>query len=71
VRDDDPGQLQLLEALHHGSLGGVIERTGRLVKKEERWPGDDSPGDKDPLLLAAGKTSLINAFWQRFSGQMA
>src|ERR1700761_3809430 len=37
---------------HHCAIGSV-ERGGRLVQQQDRQLGNKSPGDVDPLLLAA------------------
>ena len=37
------------------AAGPAVEGAGRLVGEEHRGPGDQRPGDRDPLLLTAGQ----------------
>jgi hypothetical protein len=47
---DDPAQQS-----QHLTPGPGVQRSGRLVGEHHFWPGDEGPGDRDPLLLAAGQ----------------
>ena len=50
VRVDD-----LAQEREHAAPGAGVERSGRLVGEHDLGPGDERPGDRDPLLLAAGE----------------
>ena len=56
VGDEDDGLVALdarsPERVEDLGAGRVVEVAGRLVGEEERRPGDERPGDRDPLLLA-------------------
>ena len=45
----------LAEQGEHLAPGAGVQRSGRLVGEHHLWPGDECPGDRDPLLLAAGQ----------------
>ena len=63
VRDHDDRLLKLaieqLEQLEDLAGGGAVEVAGRLVGHEQVGIGDDGPGDRHALLLAAGKLARI------------
>ena len=48
-----PAALQLVEEVHHLGAGVAVEVAGRLVGEDQRRLGDERPGDRDALLLAA------------------
>ena len=50
VRVDD-----LAQEREHAAPGAGVQRSGRLVGEHDLGPGDERPGDRDPLLLAAGE----------------
>jgi len=57
VRDDQggtSGQRCTQRALH-GGLGLGVQVRGGLVKDHDRWPFQQQPRQRDPLLLAARK----------------
>ena len=45
----------LAQQREHAVPGGHVQRSGRLVGEQHLRPGHERPGDRDPLLLAAGK----------------
>ena len=45
----------LAEQAEHLMSGTGVQRSGWLVGEYHLGPGDQGPGDRDPLLLAAGK----------------
>ena len=59
VRDEYIGSLavalQIEEQLADRRLHGHVERGERLIAENEFRRGEESPGDRDPLLLPAGK----------------
>ncbi len=63
VRDHDDRLLELaveqLEQVEDLAGRGAVEVAGRLVGDEEIGVGDDRPGDRDALLLAAGELAGI------------
>ena len=50
-----PDALSSVEQRQHLGGGGAVEVAGRLVGQEQRRLGDQRPGHRDPLLLAAGE----------------
>ncbi len=50
VRVDD-----LAQEREHAAPGAGVQRSGRLVGEHDLGPGDERPGDRDALLLAAGE----------------
>ena len=56
--DGSPSVIQCAEEGHDFRAGHGVQSPGRLVRKNEQRIVDESPGDRDPLLLAAGKLSL-------------
>ena len=63
MRDHDDRLLELavelLEQVEDLAGGGAVEVAGRLVGDEQVGVGDDRPGDRDALLLAAGELAGI------------
>ena len=59
VRDHHDGVAVLVDDLaqegEHPPPGASVQCSGRLVGEHHLWPGDERPGDRDPLLLAAGE----------------
>ena len=59
VGDHDDGLAELADAVaqqaEHLRAGAGVEVAGRLVGEDDLGPGDQRPGDGDPLLLAAGQ----------------
>ena len=47
--------LKVLEALGYDGLRPVVERARGLVEEQHARPGDDRPGDHQPLSLPAGE----------------
>ena len=45
--------LQRFKIAHHGRLGILVERAGRLVENQHRCPLVERTRDADPLALAA------------------
>ena len=45
----------LAQQREHLASGAGVERSGRLVGEHDLRPGDERPGDRDPLLLSAGE----------------
>jgi hypothetical protein len=43
------------QQVHDLAAAGGVEVAGGLVGEEQRGPGDQRPGDRHPLLLAAGE----------------
>jgi hypothetical protein len=58
VGDGDQGRARtlgdLVEQRHDARPGVHVERTGRLVGEDQSRPANESPRDRDPLLLTAG-----------------
>jgi signal transduction histidine kinase len=49
------GVVQFVQHFHHAGAGDRVQIAGGLVgQQQQRFPGD-GPGDRDPLLLAAGE----------------
>ena len=46
---------ELAQQREHLASGVGVQRSGRLVGEHDLGPGDERPGDRDPLLLAAGQ----------------
>ena len=61
VRVDD-----LAQECEHAPPGAGVQRSGRLVGEHHLGPGDQRPGDRDPLLLTAGELggTVAQAFVQ-------
>ena len=58
--DDRPaGGVELVEEAHDVRAGVAVEVAGRLVGQDERRLRDERPGDRDPLLLAAGQLGRL------------
>src|ERR1700744_3474322 len=57
VRDGDRGPAfgKGVERLLHGPFGLGVEGAGRLVQDQDARVPEQGPGDRDPLLLAAGE----------------
>src|SRR6266540_3824294 len=51
--------VQLLQQHEHARARGLVEVAGRLVGEHDRRAGDQRPGDRDPLLLAAGELGRV------------
>ena len=47
--------VELLQQVEHRLAGGAVQVAGRLVGQQHRRLGDQRPGDRHPLLLAAGE----------------
>src|SRR5207245_5641403 len=55
-QDDSPALgVELGEEGHHLGGGGAVEVAGGLVGQEQGGVGDQRPGHRRPLLLAAGE----------------
>jgi hypothetical protein len=52
--DGPPGRVELVEDPHHVLARLGVQVAGRLVRQDQARRGDQSPGDRHPLLLAAG-----------------
>ena len=50
-----PGAAELVEDGEHVRGGVAVQVAGRLVGEQQRRLGDQRPGHRDPLLLAAGE----------------
>src|SRR5262245_6435395 len=50
-----PALMQLIEEGEDFLAGSAIEISGRLIRQQNRWTGDESTGDGDALFLPAGK----------------
>ena len=59
-------RVELLKQSHDLVAGGGIEIARGLVGENQRRPIDQARGDRDPLLLAAGKLvgHMVEAFIQ-------
>src|SRR3954469_3459395 len=53
--DGRAGAVDPVEQPHDADAGRRVEVAGRLVRQQDRGPVDEGPGDRDPLLLAAGE----------------
>src|SRR4051794_39868745 len=53
--DGVPALIKILEQLHDFFTGPGIEITSRLIRENDRRIIDQSPGNRDPLALAAGQ----------------
>ena len=49
------GPVDPVEQPHDALAGGGVEVAGRLVGQQDQRPVDEGPGDRHPLLLAAGQ----------------
>jgi len=47
--------LEALELAAHAQAQELVERRQRLVEEEDARTGDQRPGERHPLLLAAGQ----------------
>ena len=56
----------LAQQREHAAPGLGVQRPGRLVGEHHLRPGDERPGDRDPLLLASGELgrTVAQAFLQ-------
>ncbi len=54
VGNADPGDPHRFDRFRDHLLGAIVEGTGGLVEDEHLRGGDQGPGDRDPLHLAAG-----------------
>ena len=50
-----PGRVEPVEDAQHVAGGLGVQVAGRLVGEQQRRRGDQRPGHRDPLLLAAGE----------------
>ena len=57
--DRPAGGVELVEQGHDVGAGVAVEVAGRLVGEDERGLGDERPGDRDALLLAAGQLGRL------------
>jgi hypothetical protein len=57
VRNDEDGPVRcdLLHVLLNGPLALIVERARRFVEDEDARVGDEGPGYRDALPLAAGE----------------
>ena len=51
--------VELFEQVEDLAAGGAVEVAGRLVGHQQVGVGDDRPGDRHALLLAAGELARI------------
>ena len=49
------GAVDAVEQAHDADRGGRVEVAGGLVGQEDQRPVHEGPGDRHPLLLAAGE----------------
>lgn len=54
--------LQLKQAVLEGPLKEQGGAAAYLIKQQHTWPGQDCPGNGDPLLLPAGQPDASLAY---------
>ena len=51
--------IEFEQQVDDGATGLGVQVAGGLVGEQKRWPGDEGPRERDPLLLAAGQLARI------------